>query len=136
MSKGQTLGSMLTVTGTSDSPWATTCNEYMQWMWPNTGMTVLCALQRVAMGREESSACHGDFGIEIDVRPIPLGGSLESRVRVQGSREEIVQVAQQLAWIATIFRTGSTGLSFSDFELEAIPGDFANSPSSRFSLKS
>ena len=125
--KVQSLASMLTVTGTSNNAWATSCEEYTRRTWPKTGMTVLAALQKKhqadygdvipwSLMPLNPTASDGDFVVEIKHS---IGSY--ARFRVQGSRKEIVQVGQQLAWLASVFRTGTADRpSYFDFKFKAL----------------
>jgi len=124
MSAGQALDDMLTVTGTTDCAWAATCKEYTEWMWPNTGSTVLEALGRLVVWWKEGhtgllaarSAYDGDFAVDIS----PTVQS-KIHIKVQGTKNQTIQVTQQLAWVASVFKIGCDGLAHSKLHVLPLP---------------
>ena len=106
MDEDQTLGTMMTFTGSISASWATTCKKYLQKMWPEIGTVLLRVLEDhiksfgqgySPLSREIFSVFDGDFGIEMSRRM--------TRVKVQGSKREIVQTAQALTWMMSAFQT-------------------------------
>lgn len=104
MGESQDFGSMLTLTGSVDAAWATTCKQYAERYWPDTARTVLKALESI-------HAFDGEFGLSVTKW---IKGA---NVKVYGTGRQIIQAAQQLAWMASAFRTqlsppdSPTGLS-------------------------
>jgi hypothetical protein len=92
MNGSQDFGSMLTVTGSVDTAWATTCKQYAERYWPDTAGTVLKALESI-------HAFDGDFGLSVTKF---IKGA---RVKVRGTKRQTIQAAQQLTWMASAFRT-------------------------------
>ncbi len=95
MDESQSLGSMLTFTGSVDASWAVTSREYVEKTWSETGLTTLNAIEKAVKRNQTSYSFDGDFGIE----------ARRGYVKVQGSKRQTVQVAQQLAWMMSVFRT-------------------------------
>lgn len=104
MDEGQSLASMITFTGSVDAAWATTCGEYLQKIWPDTGMITLRAIEAAIKQKKAVPSFDGDFGVEVG----QFGYRDNAQVKVQGSKRQIVQVAQQLAWMTGVFRKRST----------------------------
>ena len=95
MEESQSLGSMITFTGSVDASWAVTSKEYLERMWPKTGLTTLGAIEKAIERDETGYSFDGDFGVE----------ARRGYVKVQGSKRQTVEVAQQLAWMMSVFRT-------------------------------
>ena len=110
--ESQSLGSMITFTGSVDASWAATSRQYMEKMWPETGLTTLSAVEKALKPDEIGCSSNGDFGVE----------ARRSYVKVQGSKWQAIEVAQQLAWMMSVFRTGKNRDSgrehYSHFEIE------------------
>ena len=93
--ESQSLGSTITFTGSVDASWAVTSREYLERMWPETGLTTLSAIEKAIKRDETGYSFDGDFGVE----------ARRAYVKVQGSKRQTVEVAQQLAWMMSVFRT-------------------------------
>ena len=64
-------------------------------MWPKTGLTTLSAIEKAIKRDETGYSFDGDFGVE----------ARRGYVKIQGSKRQTVEVAQQLAWMMSVFRT-------------------------------
>lgn len=130
MDKSQRLGSMITFTGSVDAAWAATSKEYVEKIWPETGMVTLSAIEKamkqdkIGCYYETFSSFDGDFGVEVRRSRGP-------QIKVQGSKRQTVQVAQQLAWMMGVFQTrkdrDSDKTMYSHFQID-------NQDTDRFSL--
>lgn len=94
MDGSQSLGSMITFTGSVDAAWAGTSREYAERMWPETGLTTLRAIENSKKRDGIGYSFDGDFGVD----------ARWGYVKVQGSKRQTVAVAQQLAWMMSVFR--------------------------------
>ena len=112
MDDSHSLGSMITFTGSVDASWAATSRQYVERTWPGTGLTTLSAIEKAIRRDETGYSFDGDFGVE----------ARRSYVKVQGSKRQAVEVAQQLSWMISVFRTrkdrDSDGKCYSHFEIE------------------
>ncbi|KAM0798061.1 hypothetical protein BDR22DRAFT_823619 [Usnea florida] len=110
--ESQSLGSMITFTGSVNASWAATSRQYMERMWPETGLTTLSAIEKAIKPDETGYSSDGDFCVE----------AKRSYVKVQGSKRQAIEVAQQLAWMMSVFRIGRNGDSnrehYSLFEID------------------
>ena len=64
LEESQSLGSMVTFTGSVDASWAVTSREYLERMWPKTGLTTLSAIEKAIKRDETGYSSDGDFGVE------------------------------------------------------------------------
>lgn len=94
MDESQSLGSMITFTGSVDAAWAATSREYVERMWPETGLTTLNAIEKAIQRDQKGYFFDGDFGVE----------ARRAYIKVQGSKRQTIEVAQQLAWMMSVFR--------------------------------
>ncbi len=112
MDESQSLGSMITFTGSVDASWAATSRQYVERIWPETGLTTLNAIEKPIKRDETGYSFDGDFGVE----------ARRGYVKVQGSKRQAVDVAQQLAWMMSVFRTrkdrDSDRKHYSHFEID------------------
>ena len=113
MDGSQSPGSMLTFTGSVDASWAATSREYVEKIWPEIGLITLNAIEKAIKRNQTGYSFDGDFGIE----------ARQGYVKVQGSKRQTVQVAQQLAWMMSVFRTrkgrDSENKLYSHFQMNA-----------------
>ena len=100
MDDSQSLGSMITFTGSVDAAWATTSREYVGKMWPKTGLATLVAIEKVMKSKRRQHVF--DSGSAIKRADLKDDGSC--LIQIQGSRTEIVQITQQLAWMMSTFQ--------------------------------
>ncbi|KFZ19687.1 hypothetical protein V502_03498 [Pseudogymnoascus sp. VKM F-4520 (FW-2644)] len=95
------LGSVITLSGTAMHAQAITCEEYLKLNWPKYGIEVLVILE-MALDSPElryTTGAYQDFRLFVDFRE---GRSV---IIVSGSTETIIDIAQQLAWMAAALRT-------------------------------
>ncbi|MCJ1269118.1 hypothetical protein MMC22_009007 [Lobaria immixta] len=113
-----TLAPVLTISGNAKTAYATSCNDYMNLWWPNTGRQTLQTLQE-AIGHEiyETEWPCG-LGFSVDFRPEDI------IITVSGYEGQIIiEIAQQLAWLSAVFRTPEYDkLTLSETILERIEG--------------
>ena len=102
MDESQSLGSMITFTGTVDLAWATSSKEYVEEFWPETGVRTLKAIEKVMKSNRKNLFFQDTRGIQKVA--IPDDEAL-TEMYVRGSKSEIVQTAQQLAWMMSAFQT-------------------------------
>ena len=110
--EGQGLPKLLTLSGTSSRAAAKQCSEYMIAVWPETGSQTLQVLNSALMLSRNSPkspsrlAWSGTFFLDVALHPgDPSSGSFEKAiVGVSGTKAQVVQVAQQIAWFAAVFR--------------------------------
>ncbi|KFY86148.1 hypothetical protein V500_07837 [Pseudogymnoascus sp. VKM F-4518 (FW-2643)] len=94
------LGSVITLSGTAMHAQAITCEEYSVVNWPKYGLEVLFILQEALDEPDlRYNGAHQDFRLYVDFRE---GRSV---IRVFGSTETIIDIAQQVAWMAAALRT-------------------------------
>ena len=112
---GQLLSSVLAVSGGTLHAEALPCSEYCQRTWPTTGnfvlKTVENALEDIRKGippRRESSFMGMIISFEDwDVNVSP--GKETAKLSVKGSGKQIIDIAQQLAWLGTAYRVPNEG---------------------------
>ena len=115
LDSGQVLGSLLTLTGTATNTYATSCENYLKTFWPETGTLVLDSLADAYVGSVYSPhhlIRTSPLGSEVicEILQQQPSGHHFVRVSVYGSAEFIIQVAQQLVWLASTFRIPQQGV--------------------------
>ncbi|PVH79239.1 hypothetical protein DL98DRAFT_655504 [Cadophora sp. DSE1049] len=120
----QDVGRILRVSGFAKNAEATTCAVYMGKHWPTSGnetlMTVQKAISRLAENNAEELVKIGP-GLEVLLRPKANPKPLISLFRIKGTGNYVVEVMQQLAWLATSFRESNLKtVAYSGFSFQAI----------------
>ncbi|MCJ1333616.1 hypothetical protein MMC10_010316 [Thelotrema lepadinum] len=97
----QQLENLFIVTGDPENAWAGRCRDYMQSVWPRTAHTMLEAVQQYIF-YDESKPLVSTFvdGAEFKIQ---VTRSL-ARFDIEGTRKDIVEAIQQLAWLASSLR--------------------------------
>ncbi|KAG7007351.1 hypothetical protein G7Y79_00010g028520 [Physcia stellaris] len=85
-----------------DLAWATSSKEYLEKFWPETGVKTLKAIERVMKSNGRNFVFQDTRGIH---KVVLSGDEALTEVHVRGSKSEIVQTAQQLAWMMSAFQT-------------------------------
>lgn len=107
-----TIQSLLTLSGNSSKAVAQQCKDYMCTIWPNTGAVVLQLLTSlIAQSRQtplQSSrlAWAGLFNLDMTIWPEDTKASQAEKISVEvsGTRDQVIEVTQQFAWVACVFR--------------------------------
>ena len=137
------IGEVITLSGSLSNAIATTCSDYLQATWPQGDNHFLSTLQdavdapdraacSVPLDDYEPSSRQKGFRFKLDTKGVLL--------TIDGSPAEIVEVGQQIAWIATALRlspfpdrvcfyrpvitrnTGPLSMQFTiEFESEQVP---------------
>ncbi|KAF2674648.1 hypothetical protein BT63DRAFT_16506 [Microthyrium microscopicum] len=124
------LGSVLVLSGSVFHAYATTCSEYVEQYWPQTGSFVLLLIQEVydQSQRSKSSRLSGD-PIRISKTDnrctVAISLSLDDLLEVTAtaSQDQIIQIAQQLCWMKAALSTPpieNEPLKYADASLEKI----------------
>ncbi|KAL8791977.1 MAG: hypothetical protein Q9195_005466 [Heterodermia aff. obscurata] len=100
MDDSQSLGSMITFTGSVNAAWATTSREYVEKMWPKSGLATLVAIENIMKSKRRRHVFDSDSAIKL----ADLKDDGSYAIQIQGSRNEIVQITQQLAWMMSTFQ--------------------------------
>ena len=119
MEESQSLGSMITFTGSVDASWGTTSEEYMEKTWPGSGIKTLKAMETCMKNHLERH----DFKRSRGITMVAAADDTSlTEIRVRGSKPEIVQIAQQLAWMMSAFQIQSETIPsdniYSHFKME------------------
>jgi hypothetical protein len=112
LSEGQDLGHILTLSGNSSCAVAQPYFEYMKNIWPDTRSITLqlllsvFELSRYTPSKPSRLAWTSAFNLDIIVYPGHLDnmGAKKAVITVSGTMDQIVQIAQQIAWFASTFR--------------------------------
>ena len=107
---GQNLSTVLTLSGDGDNAYAASCLEYCVGIWPNTGEAVVRALETTIKENwyQETLPSGTKLLIELarhDISTVKKGAI----VSIEGSRTEVIQIAQQLTWFCAVFRVPKDG---------------------------
>ncbi|KAK3374364.1 hypothetical protein B0T24DRAFT_577334 [Lasiosphaeria ovina] len=112
----EALDRVLVLTGTTKQPWATTCKQYIETVWPDFGPSVLDILRLLLKGE---NACESELfdgtclrarvvGAAHDFDPgtgestrEPFGDKSNLEIAVKGSAYTIAEVGEILGWINT-----------------------------------
>jgi hypothetical protein len=109
---GQALNSTLVLSGTTKNAYATSCTNYLHKFWPETGALLLSTLENVLNATYSwyypaTSLLSWPPGCEVD---IVLERELDTaKVSVKGTSELLVQIGQQLVWLASVFSSPIPG---------------------------
>ncbi|KAI9793060.1 MAG: hypothetical protein M1816_000958 [Peltula sp. TS41687] len=129
------LASVLTVTGTAGLAYATTCKEYLNRFWPQSELPLFLEMpllleaivsnrnlhgrkrkKRFNLWRTSSRFLHWSTEDGREYEPED-----EVTMHVLGSREYLIEVAQQLAWFSAVCRVPNHGkLTYSDVVFETV----------------
>ncbi|TVY88680.1 hypothetical protein LAWI1_G006923 [Lachnellula willkommii] len=96
------IGSVIALSGSAMCAQATTVQEYMEQHWPNTGAILLDSLNLLLVNCKYVLSNGHLSGLRLESSFLP-GAKLT--VGVTGTRDVIIEVAQQLAWLGTALRT-------------------------------
>ncbi|KAL9611861.1 MAG: hypothetical protein Q9167_003515 [Letrouitia subvulpina] len=110
------LGHLLILVGSARKAYATKCSEYLKLNWPKTWEICLAAVEETLRSTENLSVIYSQSKISII---ITRAADSPLVMQLMGSSEAILEVAQQLVFIAATFRLSSTRLSLSDCFLES-----------------
>ncbi|KAL9118071.1 MAG: hypothetical protein Q9187_005387 [Circinaria calcarea] len=110
LEEGDTFVNVLTVSGGIINAEASSCLDYCRRNWPATGEFMVMALEKAfRTGRHEESSSLGTT-IFCQLWTSDVSQSKErATIVVEGSREDVIGIAQQLAWLSTAFRVPSEG---------------------------
>ncbi|KAK6501959.1 hypothetical protein TWF481_009777 [Arthrobotrys musiformis] len=92
----------ITLTGSIEDAQAVTCAEYLRQTWPSIGEGLLGLFEKAM--RFPSQVEHQYLGILSDNTKLTLylrGSSNQLLVEVIGTRDSVVEIGQQLAWLCT-----------------------------------
>ncbi|GAW18451.1 hypothetical protein ANO14919_079270 [Xylariales sp. No.14919] len=106
------LSTLVTITGTAFYSYATTCLDYLERTWPNTGNILLPILQELI--REVLDQPDLPAGIIKEHGQLPavyaqLSSDETLKIRVKGSEAFVVDMMQQLLWLTATFSTPPPG---------------------------
>ena len=132
------LSEILVVAGTTRQAYAATCMDYMCKTWSRTGATTLAVLELALKGQKLENS-----GVLSPIKSIRLPSESQEALKtsaifvLKGSQDDVVEVAQQLCFLAASFRlprpgllcqsdvilncANSSGFKLEMFELEPIP---------------
>lgn len=110
------LGHLLILVGSARQAYSTKCSEYLQSNWPKTWKICLAAVEETLHGKENISVIYSQSNLSI---AITRAADFPLVMQIMGSPEAILEVAQQLVFIAANFRLSSDHLSLSDCFLES-----------------
>ncbi|KAF2141224.1 uncharacterized protein K452DRAFT_309014 [Aplosporella prunicola CBS 121167] len=121
------LSSTLTLSGTDQSAFASTCLEYSKWCWSDLGEGVLPLLERWLVGGQPSitsQICDRCRIFFVKAGDHPDKTSVD--IRMSGLLKDLISITQQLAWLTATFRLPKNGqllcsearFSWNNFELE------------------
>ncbi|MCJ1270198.1 hypothetical protein MMC22_010094 [Lobaria immixta] len=106
LEKDQKLAHILTVSGDVKNAYSTTCADYVNRFWPNTGLWMLETLQIIIDRGSHCAKLATDATDTVIVNACHVSkGSMI--FNVSSSREILISIAQQLAWLAAISKTSS-----------------------------
>ena len=118
------LRSLIVVTGSSCTAWASTIEEYVSTVWPRTGRRLLNYIEillcpgstpegRMAEIEKSKTECELLFD---------GSSSSELKLNVRGTRPEIVEIGQQLMWLTSILRNSNDkpSLTYSKVFFESV----------------
>lgn len=98
--KENPLNSMLVLCGNLRNPYATSCANYMKFAWPKTGDFLLDAIRHPDNSEQDAS----EYLVVHD------GQNADTKkVVARGEGEFLIDIAQQLCWLAAAFRLVSSG---------------------------
>ena len=113
MEEGALLKSLLVLTGSSDTAWASTVEEYMISLWPGTAPKLLDLItNRHGLETATSSSASTSVVLESGLTAIlrePAPDYIQ--VHVIGPVAEIIEIGQQLAWLSATLRSRSGGMN-------------------------
>lgn len=119
----RSIAYIITLTGTVSNAQALTCEEYMNMVWPTTGIHLIKLIEEV-IELSQISSCHRPDGASMTAE------TQESTlmVTVTGTKGVIAEVAEQLAWLGAALRTSAPnrGLSYCDPSIRFVGRDKAN----------
>ncbi|MCJ1426934.1 hypothetical protein MMC29_004837 [Sticta canariensis] len=122
------LAPVLTISGNAKTAYATSCDEYMNQFWPNTGLQTLQTLDaalEAAIGCEVYDRvwpCGLRFSVDFSARNKRIKDE-DIIITVSGLKSQLIEIAQQLAWLSAVFRIPTYGkLALSDTILERKEG--------------
>lgn len=94
------VGDILTLTGTFSEAQALTCNAYLNQTWPLTGGRTLHLIAEVLKTDKKRIYIQSE---DANVTAFENGDSIH--VEVEGTRQAIVDIAEQLCWLAAALRS-------------------------------
>ncbi|CZR64828.1 uncharacterized protein PAC_14727 [Phialocephala subalpina] len=112
----ESIGTVITLSGTANCALAGTCGEYVKANWPIHGPNVMTAVQTALESQQTSYLEYPDLRISVQLAtPYVL-------VKVTGSKNTIVEVVQAIGWMAAALRTSSSEqVQYSELELSLPP---------------
>ncbi|KAH7413547.1 hypothetical protein BKA64DRAFT_661203 [Cadophora sp. MPI-SDFR-AT-0126] len=110
-----TLDRILTISGSASDAFAVPCSTYVQWLWPAATIGPVGAIQSML-----ESGPYESLETSLSVNELSSEGSGSNwniAVSLVGTKTTIVHLAQQLAWLACVFRKNTSDqLSLSEVE--------------------
>ncbi|KAK3951116.1 hypothetical protein QBC32DRAFT_170328 [Pseudoneurospora amorphoporcata] len=111
--KDQTLGEVITITGTPDSAQAVTCSTYLHQVWPCVGPEILCAIQDAFRRHGESQGVTEVCDLHLlygKTRPTKFTAQFQPNTSafwfdVKGTKEAISEAVEVVAWIVGALRS-------------------------------
>ncbi|KAI1305661.1 hypothetical protein F5Y03DRAFT_148704 [Xylaria venustula] len=102
------VSTLVTITGTAFYAYATTCLDYMNLTWPDTGEILLPILQEAiqkVIHQPNSTARISKERDQLSALTIELCGDGSLNVRAKGSETFAIDIVQQLCWLTATFAT-------------------------------
>ncbi|KAK1777680.1 hypothetical protein QBC45DRAFT_183422 [Copromyces sp. CBS 386.78] len=111
--KDQTLGEVITITGTPDNAQAVTCSTYLHQVWPCVGPEILCAIQDAFRRHGESQGVTEVCDLHLlygKTRPTKFTAQFQPNTSafwfdVKGTKEAISEAVEVVAWIVGALRS-------------------------------
>ncbi|KAL9047344.1 MAG: hypothetical protein Q9214_000056 [Letrouitia sp. 1 TL-2023] len=110
------IGHLLILVGSARKAYATKCSEYLQSNWPETWEICLAAIEETLHNKENLDVIFSQDNLSIIILRVADSPLV---LQVIGSSNAILEVAQQLVFIAAMFRLSSSCLSLSNCFLES-----------------
>ena len=129
-SEGNSLGSVITLTGTARYAQALTVREYLGQHWPMTGPRLLELIEKAIKVRWDTTKVFSDSKSRCTILVMNLGlrgpadhlgmrrdarlslryfPDQELLIQVEDTPQTVVEIAQQLAWLGCVLRTSQNG---------------------------
>jgi hypothetical protein len=138
LQKDCSLTTVLAISGSPQNAYATSCVSYLETFWPEVGQNMLVVIEDAWSTKKKQDKIFKIFRrftaiqyiIWVDLWQQDIGMSPDpslvkfARICVDGPAETVVQIAQQLAWLGSVFRVPKYGsLSSSRAVLRKIGDD-------------
>ena len=103
------IGKVITLSGSVENAQALTCERYVQQTWPSIGLDILDLVRSVM----PNGSARNSRTLSDGTKVMASRDEWRFKVKVTGTKDSIVQIGEQVAWLGTALRSSPNDLGIS-----------------------